>query len=89
MGAFSSDEELDLADVDDSLKRDPKVIKQKIRKLTNVKSQGIEKVHLKKRVKKIMKKIRHEALECDGFNKRGQNLASLHQLVVEQRVSID
>jgi len=47
-----------------------------------------QKKRLKKRVKKISKKIRMEALRADGYNRTSKDLLSLHNLLVDQKVNL-
>lgn len=87
--AVSSDEELSPSADDDTQKWDPKHIRKRISQL-RVNSANLEKpskVSLKKRVRKIIKKIKTEAINWEGYSKSAKNLVALHQLILEERVS--
>jgi len=70
---------------------DPKEIRKRLRKQTGRKDKISigETQKLKKRVKKIIKKLRFEAFECEDYNRSSKNLVELQQLILRNKVIID
>lgn len=89
MHAVSSDDEV--PDTQDEATRfDPRIIRKRIKKQAKRYSsvQLEDPKRVSKRTKKIIKKLRREALDCDDYDRCPKRLIDLQQLIEKERVSL-
>ena len=48
----------------------------------------VEKQNLKKRTRKIISKLKREAMLWEGYNKSTKNMIEIHQMIIDKKVRI-